>query len=286
MFDFPPTVAAIDEVPEEFRACYEQGEDGSAALIETLAKRGSDTANLRKALEAERKANRQKDADLRAYSSLGRKPDELKTLIEGFTSIAETPEALRELMDSHAKNAPDVAKAVAQVKEQAEKESKKVADALRAQIEERDKRLSSTRTVLEREMVGTALTQEIVRQKGSHRMLLPLLSRFVKVVEVDGQIERQVVDDAGDPRINVRGEPMSIAELVSEIKADPEFANAFEGDGRGGSGSQSNNGNGGGSSTRVKTYSKEEWLAVTSKAKGEERQKLLRDAAAGRIIVK
>jgi hypothetical protein len=78
-------------------------------------------------------------------------------------------------------------------------------------------------------LVDNEATAALVREKGSAELLLPIVRQAVKVAEQDGKFGVYVVDGTGDRRYSgVTGEPMSIAELVVEMKADKRFARAFD----------------------------------------------------------
>jgi hypothetical protein len=56
-----------------------------------------------------------------------------------------------------------------------------------------------------------------------------------------------VVDGKGNPRIgDAQGNPMTIKQLVDELKQDPDFARNFEGSGSSGGGAPRSNAGGGG----------------------------------------
>jgi hypothetical protein len=73
-------------------------------------------------------------------------------------------------------------------------------------------------------------------------LLLPHVQRLTRVVEQDGEYAVQIVDAKGDPRINAKGEPLTISDLIKEMKADVNiYGRAFEGSGLSGSGTRPNN---------------------------------------------
>jgi hypothetical protein len=58
----------------------------------------------------------------------------------------------------------------------------------------------------------------------------------VRVVEENGKYKPIVVDQKGDPRVNGKGEYLTISDLVGEMRQSEIFGRAFEGNGPGGSG--------------------------------------------------
>ncbi|MCV5209767.1 hypothetical protein OFC00_33315, partial [Escherichia coli] len=73
----------------------------------------------------------------------------------------------------------------------------------------------------------------------------PVIRRHIKVVEEEGRFVRRIVDDEGDVKVNGKGEPMTISELVTEMRNNDLYARAFDGEGRGGSGAPANPGGNG-----------------------------------------
>ena len=79
----------------------------------------------------------------------------------------------------------------------------------------------------------------IAAAKGSSALLLPHVRASVKVIEDNGDFKVQVVDTAGNPRVNGKGEFLTIADLVSEMRQSDIFGRAFEATGTTGSGAAS-----------------------------------------------
>lgn len=105
---------------------------------------------------------------------------------------------------------------------------------------------------VESHLIDAVLTQEIVAQKGSPKLLLPHLKTRAKVFEEDGGFVAKVIDDKGNPQIgDSKGTPKTFAQLVDEFKNNPEFQRAFEPSGAAGSGAPSTQSSRGASSIRI-----------------------------------
>jgi hypothetical protein len=114
-------------------------------------------------------------------------------------------------------------------------------------IDAREGRIKTLSTALERRLVDAEATAALASAKGSTKVLLPHIKSHVKVVEEDGEFVVHVVDAKGNQRIgDAKGSPMTIAQLVEEMKADPDFARNFEGSGSSGGGAPRSNAGGGG----------------------------------------
>lgn len=106
------------------------------------------------------------------------------------------------------------------------------------------------RTAMEQYLIDSAATAELAAHSDSPRVLLPHVKNVMRVVKDDsGKYHARVINpETGNVRIG-KGEgstPMTLAELVEEMKADKEFAPLFRGSGStGGGASKSTAGSGG-----------------------------------------
>ncbi len=104
-------------------------------------------------------------------------------------------------------------------------------------------------TAMERYMIDAAAATELAKHSDSPKLLLPHIKSRMKVIEQDGEFHARIVDDSGNVRIG-KGQgsaPMTLSELVEEMKQDKEFAPAFRGTGSSGGGASRSSGSAGGS---------------------------------------
>ncbi len=214
MFDFPTSVEALDAVPAVYRGLYAEGEGGfvlDAALAARL-----DVSGLTSALDKERKAAREAERRLKAWSTLERTPEELAELL-----AAQDAALARE----------------AERKGEWDKLKGQIAARHQAELAEKDTALARLRQGVERQLVEAAATAEIAAQRGAAALLLPHLRAALTVVEGDdGMPALAVVDAAGHARVDARGHPLSVRDLVAEMRQSPDFARAFDGAGISGGG--------------------------------------------------
>jgi hypothetical protein len=138
----------------------------------------------------------------------------------------------------------------AQEARQTEAERKGEWDKLRTQMNDKhaqdlkgkDETIGAMKKRLETELIDKTAVSAIAAAKGSPDLLLPHVQRHVKV---DDDFNVVVVNAKGEPRVNGKGEPLSIADLIEEMKTNETFGRAFEGSGHSGSGMRPNNGGGG-----------------------------------------
>jgi hypothetical protein len=211
-------VDSLDAVDEPLRSLYEEKDGKFALKVEGV----EPVDGLKSALEKERKAARELEKKVKRWESLGKSDEEIAELL---------------------KKAEDA--------ELSEAERKGEWDKLRAQMNEKhdaalrakDETITAMRARLNAELVDAKAVAAIAAAKGVPELLLPHVQRHVKV---DDEFNVQVVDGKGDPRVGAKGEPLTIADLVAEMKASEVFGRAFEGSGQSGSGTQPNSAGGAG----------------------------------------
>lgn len=212
-FNIPETVDVIDDVPEKFRSLYVE-KDGKHVF--------QDPAVLVRSLtnaKRERDGLKGEAASAAAWKKLGKSPDEIEALL---AKQAEAEEA-------RALKAGEFDKIKAQIIEKHAGEL----EAERAKLTKKDR-------AIERFLVDAAATRAIAEAKGSAGLLLPHVRASVKVVEEGDEYTVRIVDAKGDPRVNAKGDYLSIADLVAEMRESEIYGRAFEATGAGGSGAPSN----------------------------------------------
>jgi hypothetical protein len=124
----------------------------------------------------------------------------------------------------------------------------------------RETQLVNTIDALLREQRATAALAEA---KGDVELLLPHVLRQTRVKETDGKFTVEVIDADGNVRLaDTKGTPMSIVDLVNEMRNHNSYGRAFEADDISGSGKRP--GSGGGGNPPVANRSK-----MTAEQKGE-----------------
>lgn len=214
------TLDKLDDVPESMRGLYAE-QDGKFRL---KVKGVEDTSGLKSALEKERRDRSAFEKQVKAWQTLGRKPEEVADLIKER-----------------------------EAQEHADAEKKGEWDKLKAQMNEKhavdlkakDDELAKMRMAIERHLIDASATRAIADAKGVPTLLLPHVRSSVKVIEENGEFQVRVVDAKGDPRVNGKGDPLGISDLVGEMRQSDVFGRAFEGSGKTGSGMQPNSTAGG-----------------------------------------
>jgi hypothetical protein len=90
---------------------------------------------------------------------------------------------------------------------------------------------------LNEKIVDAEVISALNKLKGNSELLLLHVKKFVRMVEDEnGNFSNQVVDKAGNPRVNGDGSYITVEELVSEMRDQETFATAFEADVKSGAG--------------------------------------------------
>lgn len=211
-FDFSP-VEDLAKVPDAFRPLYGTAadEDGKFCVQPSL-KVTADAINgfnkAAKSLRAELKTSRVDLSPLAAYG------DSPMAIADAVKQAVETAGASR---------SNDVNKAV---------ESAKAAmtAAHQKDVERHSARATGLQNQLYTMLVDNAATTAILEMKGAPVLLLPAVRSQVKIVETNGELMAIAVDAQGEVRYGATGSPMSVKELVSELRSNEQFARAFDSD--------------------------------------------------------
>jgi hypothetical protein len=214
------TLETIDELPQELRDLYTETDNGyRLKLLQDYvpADKVEDVGGLKNALTQERE-NRKKferklrdmeqrygDIDLNQYQKLVEEHERMEQ--EKLERKGEYDKLLQQVKDQHAKELAD-----------------------------RESQASALRKALDRNLVDREAALVCNELKGNATLLMPHIRSLTKVVEEDGEFSVRVVDAAGDPRVNGEGQPLSIKELVSEMRSQDTYAGAFAGSGSSGGG--------------------------------------------------
>lgn len=215
-------VDSIESVPEDFRVFYEE-KDGKAALREDMAPAVAAFRSMSEALDKRSKDLREARSsrvDLTALSDYGESPDEIRQAFDA---------KLSELQDELSKG----------------KDAKLNLDKLRSDMtagfeKEKQKltaRIEGLTGFLHQTLVTEKATAEIAAAKGDVELLMPFVSNKIKVQEDDGKFNVFVVDEQGEQKFNHLGQPMSIKELVTEMKGNEKYGKLFTSEAPTGSGS-------------------------------------------------
>lgn len=215
-------VEKIEDAPEAVRSFYKASDDGKFVLaVEEVGGYALENiSGLKSALGKERGTREQLERDVVRFKDID--PDKAREAMakwEEFQTIDPAKEADK----------------IANTKfEAARDQLVKSHEAALKPLSERAAKLTSAVDALTRKQQATAA---IAEAKGAVELLLPHVLGHTTVKETEaGEFVVEVVDPAGATRFGSTGQPMTVAELVAEMKGAETFSRAFDGDGQSGSG--------------------------------------------------
>ena len=209
---FRAVYATQEDVPEAIREHFVQGED-KKWRPEVEAVDGwafEDVTALKSSLEHSKKET--KDATGQAK----RAEKENGTLTARVTELESAQSADEKAVEDR----------VNQVRTQ-------LADTHQKEMEEAGTTIGQLTGQLEMSLIETAALQAMADPeiKGNPKLLLPIVKSAAKLEKgEDGQMRVVLYGpDGKTPKINGKAEPASFTDLLTEMRADPEFGGAFEG---------------------------------------------------------
>lgn len=209
-------VESLEKVPEQFRGIYTEGQDGKYVVGENYKGVVEAVSGLNKSLKAARaEAKAKTPVDLSPLADYGKTPEEIKT---AFATKQ------KELEDQ-------IAGKSGEAKLNLEKIREEMAAAHAKDLEKAKTRGDALQNQLYGLLVKNTATSAIAEEKGDIELLMPFIQNQVKVIEEDGEFKAFVVDASGDRRYSgVTGQPMTVKELVKEMKANEKYGRLFESD--------------------------------------------------------
>lgn len=197
MFDFPNDVTDLSEVPEQYRGLYQPGEEGFT--LDPLLAEKLDVSGLLSALDKERGNAQGFEKELKAWQALGPDPE---------TAWASRQKAL-----------------TAEFTEQFD-----------AVLAEKDAEITRLKELNADFLITTRATEALLKAGGSVELLMPHIRAAVTLVEEEGAPSLRIIDTDGSLREKSEGVPLTVEDLVAEMRSSPVFARAFNPTGSKGSG--------------------------------------------------
>lgn len=231
---FKLIVDDINTIDEAQRGMYVE-RDGKFHLDVDGFDEHPTVAKLKQQQEAARRAERALKTQVEKWEKLGKTDEEISAL------IAEQEANKNAALE----RAGEWDKLKTQMNEKHAQDIKK----WEGLTEEEKKKNNALKAKLERYLVDAQATNAIAAAEGEPELLLPIVKKFMKVVEDPdtGEFSTAIVDDKGGARVNGKGDPLTLAELLAEMRASEKLGRAFKASGSSGSGSQP----GGGSNPKL-----------------------------------
>lgn len=214
-------VKSLDAVPENLRELYVEQEDGRFKLD---ADGVEDIGGLKSALQKEREQNQKLRTSADKYKNVD--PDKYNEM------IAAADEAERKRLTAEGNFTALTEQMKTAHKTELERERAEKAGLLGE---------------IERRAIDGEAIVELTAAKGKVKLLLPHVKSQARVRKTDtGVYVTEVIDGNGNVRIaDGAGTPMTIKQLVAEMKGQDDFAGAFMADDKSGGGAPSTGTKGG-----------------------------------------
>lgn len=255
-------VDAIDTVPEPARAFYKEA-DGKFILdvepVDGFAL--EDVSGLKNTLGKEMTLRKKLEKDVVKFKDID--PDKARDALARLEELGNIDPA---------KDADKI------VNERLEAAKRQLLEKHGEELKTRDGRIAGLTKTVESLMVDQVATAALAEAKGAVELLLPHVQRHTRVREdANGSFIVEVVDKDGNARIgNAKGDPMTIKDLVQEMRKSETFGRAFEGTGHTGSGTRPNS-SGESGSKKKSDFKSEKERAAWVEANGFEAYKALPD---------
>lgn len=216
-------VDSVDTIPENLRTLYAEA-NGKYAIPENLRGVADAITGLFSANSKIRDENKgllkKAQIDLSGLEDFG---EDLPTIKEKLKARLEELETAAAAGKEGKLNVDKVRQEMKAAMDKAVADERKVQDALRGTVH--------------KYLVTSGASEALAAEEAIVELAMPFVERQIKVVEQDGEFKAVVVDKDGDPRISGgTGQPMTIKELVREMKAQDTFKPLFKSDVKGGGG--------------------------------------------------
>jgi hypothetical protein len=223
-------VDTLDGMPEDVAKEYVEKE--GKFHLDTISVDGlavEDVSALKGALEKERKAARDLSAKVKSFEGLD--PEAARDALKRIEELGDDAE-IQKKIEAGMKSRE------AQLLKKHEQELKTASD-----------RSGHLERQLKEILVDAAVTEALAAAGGRAKLLLPHVRTQVRMRETeDGRFLAEVVDEDGNPRVgDGQGSPMTIPQLVEELKGSSDFQAAFDGTGNTGTGKEGGGRDAGGS---------------------------------------
>lgn len=263
-----PVVEDINQVDENLRGHYKQTDQGFVLDVQpTNGYSLENVAALKSALGKERATAQELSRKIGAFASLGDlDPSDISQRLEELEKLKQ--------LDPN-------------------KEADKLAEAKFKSVQEQmtskfTKELTSSKTEAEKYKnelkklkVDDAARQAIIAAGGDDTtamIMMPHVKARLSLQETENGFMTQVLDLNGHPAIaDTAGTPMSVQQLVEEMRSEPSWAKVFPGRNRSGGGrpSDSNGGTPNLSKVNLATMSRQEKMALEKQIGSDEYRKLI-----------
>ena len=230
-------VKTLEGLPEGVAELYTELPDNGGFLLDVEPVNGfalENVAGLKETLADRKSKAAERKTALAAFDGID--PAKARTALEKYAEIENwTP-------DQKAQEAIEANKAQLQ-------------DKFDKDLGELNAKYDNVNRQLHDALVVQGATAAIAEAGGNVKLLLPHVTKQMKLVDQDGKLVAKIVDDKGQPRVTMKSgstDDMGLGELLETMKSSDDFGSAFAGsNAAGGGGGQNLRTPGGGSGKDV-----------------------------------
>lgn len=229
--------AKQEDIPEALRSFYTE-KNGSWVLDHDIEI--PDVSRLNADIATERRRRQELEQKIQKWEALGKSDEEIAELITKHKKLEEE--------DLESKGKWDQLKAQLVETHNAEKQR------LQKKIDDLSKVADAKDNTIRDMLLENNATAAIAEHGGDPELLMPFVRKKIRVVEAEGKQKIEVLGDDGNIKMNGKGDPISVSELVASMRSDERFGKLFKASGSSGGGTPPGGG-GGGSSHQYKKRS-------------------------------
>lgn len=230
-FDFPDTLADINACPEQFRPLYAQPQGSTEYKLQ------KDNPLVKSSVEAITGLNKTLKTVRGELDALKKSKVDLSPLKD----YGEDPTKILETFNTKIKDLQDQLAAKGNNKLDLDNLRKDLTTAFGKEKEALEARIKGLQNQLSNLLIESAAKSALAAANVVDiDLAMPFVKERVKMVEEDGQIKVQVLDDQGGKRYGATGQDMTVAEYVNEMKGNKKFAVLFKSEAPKGGGTNPN----------------------------------------------
>lgn len=231
----PASVETLDAIPESLRTIYRETDDGTFIInVDPDSAEATFAAGLKRNRDQILRDKKKVESRLKLFGDVD--PDSVQTMQDELASLREELDTLRARSGGKGKGGT----AEDDLQAEIAKAKKAITEAKNKELEAKDTEIKERDRIIENLLITQEGTKELAAADAFNTdLLMPHIERMTTVVRDGGKPRAAVLDKDGEERLNASGDPMTIKELVAEMKKDPKYAPAFRGSGSSGSGAAS-----------------------------------------------
>lgn len=219
-----------DDVPEALRDYYTEQDDGSMVLDHDLEI--PNVASLKSDLAGERRRRQELQAKVQKWEDLGKSDEEIAELITKHKKLEEEDLASKGKWD--------------QLKQQLVETHNADTTKLKSVNANLAKEIEALKGVIDNMLIDSSATAAIAEHSGDPELLMPFVRKRMRIAEAEGKKRVEVLGEDGNVKLNGKGEPINVSELVAEMRGNERFGKLFKASGSSGGGTPPGGGGGGG----------------------------------------